>query len=241
MEISWREPVAGEEAARHLFGLAHGELEHRLPVLLHEVQALVDGLVRWRTEAAAGGHRERPAAGAVDLMLEVEDAVLLPIGRRDDHRPCAVPKEDTGCAVGVVDDARHHVGPDHERVLVRAARHHLASRRQRISEGGTGRAQIESPGPMGANLRLQQAGGARKHHVRGDRSHDNHIDVVGRQPGALNGGDGRLLPEVGGCHTGIDGMALSDARALKDPLVAGADHLLEVLIRQDAGRHVRCQ
>ena len=66
--------VALEQALADLVGLAHRELEHRLPFLLHVVQPLVDGLVRRRLQAAAGRHAQRRPAAAVDLVLEVEDA-----------------------------------------------------------------------------------------------------------------------------------------------------------------------
>ncbi len=36
----------------------------------------------------------------------------------------------------------------------------------------------------------------------------------------------------------IDDVTLADAGALQDPFVAGFDHLLEVGIGQDAGRHI---
>ena len=39
-------------------------------------------------------------------------------------------------------------------------------------------------------------------------------------------------------HARIDDVALADAGALQDPLVAGVDHLLEVGVGQHARRHV---
>ena len=68
------EVVALEQPLADLAGLAHRELEDRLPFLLHVVQPLVDGLVRRGPAAAAGRHAQRRSAAAVDLVLEVEDA-----------------------------------------------------------------------------------------------------------------------------------------------------------------------
>ena len=63
-----------------LAGVAHRELEHRLPILLDVVQPLVDGLVRRRQLAAAGRHAQRRTAAAVDHVLEVEDADVRIVG-----------------------------------------------------------------------------------------------------------------------------------------------------------------
>ena len=101
---------------------------------------------------------------------------------RDHHRAGAVAEQHAGRAVLVVDDARHHVGADDQRVIVRAARHDLAGRRQRIGERRAGRAQVEAPGAPRADLVLDEAGGARKHHVRRDRADDDDADVVGGEP-----------------------------------------------------------
>ena len=90
-------------------------LKTGLPVLLHVVQPLVDGLVRRRPEAAARRHAERRAAAAVDLVREVDDAAA--VGRRaHDDRARAVAEQHARRAVGVVDDARHDVGADGQRV-----------------------------------------------------------------------------------------------------------------------------
>ena len=48
----------------------------------------------------------------------------------------------------------------------------------------------------------------------------------------------RLAREIRRRDAGIDDVALADAGALHDPLVAGVDHLLEVGVGQHARRHV---
>ena len=80
-------------------------------------------------QAAAGGHAQRRAAAAVDLVLEVENRPIAGLRRRDDDRAGAVAEQHAGRAILVVDDARHHVGADHQRVIVRAAGDELAGGR----------------------------------------------------------------------------------------------------------------
>ncbi len=238
IDVGRGQAVAIEQPARDLLGLAHRELEHRLPVLLDVVQTLIDRLVRRRLQAAARGHAERGAAAAVDLVLEVQNLRAARLGRRHHHRAGAVAEDDAGRAILVVDDARHHVRADHQHVLVRAARHELARRRQRIGERGTGRAQVETPGVVRADLVLDQAGGAREHHVRRHRPADDHADVGRRQPRVGDRLNRRLLAQVRRRHARIDDVPLADAGPLQDPVVGGVDHLLEIGVGQQPRRHV---
>ena len=68
IQIGARQAVALEHPERGLLVLLHGKLEDRLSVLLHVVQALLDGLLRRRPPAAAGRHAQRRAARPVDLV-----------------------------------------------------------------------------------------------------------------------------------------------------------------------------
>ena len=67
-------------------------------------------------------------AAAVDLVLEIEDRAVARVGRRDDDGAGAVAEEHARRPILVVDDARHDVGADDQRVIVRAGRHELAGR-----------------------------------------------------------------------------------------------------------------
>ena len=107
-----------QHALADLLGLAHREFEDGLAVLLDVVEALVDGLVRGGHAAAAGGHAQRRAAAAVDLVREADDSRLSRLRHREHHGAGAVAEEDARRAIGVVDDARHDVGADDERVVV---------------------------------------------------------------------------------------------------------------------------
>ena len=203
------------------------------------MQALVDRLVGRRPETAAGGHVERIAAAAVDLVLEIEDpAGVAFAGCRHDDRSGAVAKEHAGRAVLVIEDARHDVCADDQGMFVRSGRHQLARRRERIGERRTRRVQIEPPRAVRADLVLNKTRRAREHHVRRDRADNDHVDVVGRQARALDRLQGGFLAQVGGRHARIHDVSLADADALHDPLVGGVDHPRKVVVGQHPRRHV---
>ena len=123
-------------------------------------------------------------------------------------------------------------------MFVSARRHHLHRHRQRIGEGGARRADVEAPGAMGADLVLDEAGGAREEHVGRHRADDDHADIVGLQAGFLDGLERRLLAEVRRRHARIDEVPLADAGALQDPFVGRLDELFEIGIGQQPRRHV---
>ena len=101
-------------------------------------------------------------------------------------------------AIGVVDDARHDVGADDERVLAGAGRDHLIRDAQRVGEPGTRGAEVEAPRVDRADLRLQRARRARKNRVRRRRADDDEADVVGREAGFVRW---RRAPPAPRCPT----------------------------------------
>jgi hypothetical protein len=153
----------------------------------------------------------------------------------------SVAEQDARRAIGVIEDARHHVGADHERVLVRACRHQLAGGRQRIGERGTGSADVEAPRVVSADLVLNQASRAREHHVGGDGADHDDADVVGRETRPRDGRDRGFPAEIRRRDPRPRDVALANADALHDPLVGRVEHLLEIGIGQDSRRHVRRQ
>src|SRR5687768_13527787 len=110
IDVMGPDAVPIEDAPAGLLGVADGKLEHRLAVLLDVVLAARDGLRRCGQAAAASGHAQRRSATAVDVVLEIDDADALVIGRLDDRRPGAVAEDDARRPIRVVDDARHDVG-----------------------------------------------------------------------------------------------------------------------------------
>jgi hypothetical protein len=175
---------------------------------------------------------------AVDLVQEVEDTHRVALGRSEHDRTGAVAEQHAGRAIGVVENARHHVGTDDERVFDRTGGDELATDGERIGEGRTRGADVEAPGVRGADLVLQQARRAREEHVGRDRADDDELDVARRQAGAPDRLEGGLLGQIGGADAGIDDVALADPGALQDPLVGGVDHLLEIVIGQHPRWHV---
>ena len=192
------------------------------------MQAPVNRLVRRRPQASAGRHAERGAPTAVDLVLEVEDGAVPGGSGGYDDRAGAVAKQDARRTVGVVENARHHVGADDERVIVGAGRHQLARRRQGVGEGRARGAQVEAPRVTRADLVLDEAGRARKHHIRRHGADHDDADIVRRQTGSRNRHDRRFFAEVGRGGTGIGDVSLADPDPLHDPFVARVDHLLEI-------------
>ena len=153
VDVGAGEAVALEHAQRDLLALLDRELEHRLAVLLDEVQPLVDRLVRGRQPAAAGRHAAAPRRPCPSISCVKSMMPGSSVRRRRQHdRARAVAEENARRAIGVVDDARHHVGADDQRVLDRAGRHHRPADAQRVGEPGAGRAQIEAPAPSSAPI-----------------------------------------------------------------------------------------
>ena len=74
------------------------------------------------------------AAAAVDVVLEIDDPDALVVAGLDHGSAGAVAEDHAGRPIGVVDDARHHVGADHQRVLASARGHHLGRGGQRVGE-----------------------------------------------------------------------------------------------------------
>ncbi len=229
-----REPVARQAGAARSPRSSHGKLEDRLPVLLDVVQSRVDGLMRRRQPAAAGRHAQRRAAGAVDDVREVDDRGLARRRRREHDRAGAVAKQNARRAIRVVDDARHHVRADDERMLDRAGRDQLASRRERVGESRTRRAEVEAPRVDRADLRLQRARRARKDRVGRRRADDDEADVVGREARLPRSPRARPARRCPTCHARLDDVPLADAGALENPLVGRLDHLLELRVGQHA-------
>ena len=73
-------------------------------------------------------------------------AVFALAGRFDQHGAGAVAEQDAGGAVGVIDDAAHGVGADHQHLSVRAGGHQVGAGGGAVDEAGAGRDQVESPG-----------------------------------------------------------------------------------------------
>jgi hypothetical protein len=101
------------------------------------------------------------------------------------HGAGAVAEQHAGAAVVEVEDAREHLGADHQRAVravpVRSSRRPPSARRRSPST----RPARRRPGSHDPSLSLHDAGGRRKHHVRRRRGDDDQVDVPGCNPGGL--------------------------------------------------------
>ena len=230
--------IALHYAGADFFGLLYGKFEDRAPILLHVMEPLVDGFVRCRPEAAARRHAERWPAATVNLVGKIDDAAT--VGRRAHHHRSRAVAEQHACRpVCVVDDARHDVGAYGQRVPMRAGRDHVGGGGQRVRESRTRGAEIESPRAVGADLVLDEARGARKHHVGCGRADDDEVDVVRSKACLGDGFESRLFRKIGCRDAGIDDVPFPNAGALKNPLVRCVDEFFQVLVGEQAGRHKR--
>ncbi len=218
--------------------LADGELVDGLAVLVDEVLLGVDRGVGGREAAAAGRHVERDGTGAVDFVVEVDEADFAFFAGLEEDCAGAVAEDDAGGAVGVVDDGTHDVGADDEDFFVGAGFDELRAHLKGVGEAGAGGGEIETPGVGRAKLVLHQAGGGGEGHVRGDGGDDDGLDFGGVDAALgeadLCGFDGKIA----GGNALVDEVTLTDAGALGDPLIVGGDHLFEVCVGEQAGRDV---
>ena len=208
------------------------------------MQALVDGLVGSRQAAAAGGHFEEIAARAIHFADEIDEpqVVLAIAGGLDQDSAGAVAEQDARGAVGIVDDAAHGIGADHEDLPVRAGGHQVRARGEAVDESGAGGDEIESPGATRADAVLHQAGGGGEEVVRRDRADDDGVEL-GRCP-CRAAARAHLAASMAMSEVAISGPAMWRSRIpvrLHDPLVVGLDHLFEVLVGEHAGRSVAPQ
>ena len=162
--------------------LSHRKLEDRRAVLMNEVLSLVDRLVAGWMQAATSRHTQRGPTAPVDFVSKIDNPEPFVGSWRHDRSAGPIAEQDAGSTILVVDDRGHHVGSDHQGVLMRPGRHHLRGRGQGIGEPRAGRTQIESPGVRCPDLGLNEAGGAGEEHVGSRRRHDDEPDVVGGQP-----------------------------------------------------------
>ena len=218
--------IGGERLARILLEDAHGEPEHRAAVHLEGRIAL----------HRAARHVPR---GSQDLRVV---AVRVQVAREDSglrrglehHGPRAVAEEDARGPVLPVEDAGEDFRADHERAAVLPGAHEKVGGAERIHEAGAHRLHVEGGAAADAELRLQQASARRKHHVRRGCRDDDEVDVRGRAAGGRQRRAARVRREIAGEFVLRRDVALADAGALDDPLVARVHHRLEVAVGDEA-------
>ena len=237
-EIGSSDAVVREESFGDLGHLADGELVDSLAVLVDEVLLGVHGGVGGGEAASSGGHVERDGTGAVDLVVEIDEADFSLFAGLEQDSTGAVAKDDAGGSVGVVDDGAHDVGANDEDLFVRSGFDELCSHLEGVGEARAGGGEVETPGVGSAELILHEAGGSRKGHVGSDGRDDDGFDFGGVDTAAGEADFGGFDGEIAGGDPFLDQVTLADAGAFGDPLVVGGDHFFEVCVGEQAGWNI---
>jgi hypothetical protein len=153
-----------------------------------------------------------------------------------DHRSRPVAEQDGGVAVALVHDRSHDVAAHHRHPLHAGAGDQAGAVGEGEQEAGAGRVHVEPVGLAGADLVLDQGGGAREEHVGGDRGDDDGVQVARLDAPAVQGHLQGLGAQVRGGHARLDPAAGPDTGAGQDPLVAGIHHGRKVIVGDDALR-----
>ena len=114
----------------------------------------------------------------------------------------------------------------------------LSAVAMRVDETAAHRLHVERRAAGDAELRLQQAGGAREDVIRRRGRDDDQIDFRCIHAGGLERPLARFEREVAGCLLLVGDVAAGDAGALADPGVAGVQALGEIVVGHDARRQV---
>ena len=163
------------------------------------------------------------------------DAGLLVGGEH--HRAGAVAEEHAGAAVAPVEDAREHLGADHQRALRLAGTDEIVGGGEAVDEAAAHGLHVECRLAFDAKLRLQQARRARENIVRRRRRNDDEVQLICPRIGRLQRLAARLEREVARALGFVGDPPLADAGALTDPLVARLQAARrEIGVGDDIGR-----
>src|SRR4029453_17385897 len=137
----------------------------------------------------------------------------------------AVPEEDTGVALRPIGDRGQFLRADYEYSVVGVAGDELLRDFNREEESSAGGREVEAGRFGGADLRLNKAGGRRKHHVWRGRGNEDQIDFISFDPWLFHCGERSLGPHIAGIFIVRRDAAFFDPGAGRDPLVIGVDDL----------------
>src|SRR5688572_5883922 len=139
----------------------------------------------------------------------------------------AVSEEHTGGTVLPVKNPGIDFRTHDESATVPAPAHEVVCGRESVHESAAHGLHIERRAASYAEFCLQDAGRARKYHVRGGGSDNDQVDVLQPDPGRLD----RLVAcgerEVARVLAIRGNMALANTGARVDPFVGGLHHALE--------------
>ncbi len=171
-------------------------------------------------------------------MTKVDQPDLALLRRFDQDRTGAIAEDDAGRTVGVVDDRRHRIRADHQNLGMNAGLNQLGPHLQGVEKTRARRGKVKTPGAVGTELVLHQAGGRGEEHVGRNRGHDDHLDLAGHDASLGKATPRCFHGHVTGRHARLDQVALADAKPLHDPLVRGVYHGRQVGVAEDAWRHI---
>jgi hypothetical protein len=92
-------------------------------------------------------------------MAKVDQPNLVLFCGLNQDRTGAIAENDASGAVGVVDDRRHRIGADDQDLGVRTRLDQLSAHLQGVKKTGASCGKVKSPGAVGTQLVLHQAGG----------------------------------------------------------------------------------
>jgi hypothetical protein len=137
------------------------------------------------------------------------------------HGPGAVAEQHAGRAVVEVQDAREHLGSDHQRLARAAGLDHRVRDGERVHEAAANGLHVESGAAGDAQLVLQDAGRGGEDHVRRGGGDDDQIDILGLDARGLDCMARGLHTEIAGRDIGGREVAGANARARDDPFIGG--------------------
>ena len=173
---------------------------------------------------------------AVRVQMYRSDAWTL--GCRHDCRAGAVSEEDACCAVVPIEEPRHLLGPDHERMPCGAFGNHRIGDCKAVDEAGACRRQVERGDVTGAQPCLQQRCSRWEHHVGGDRRKHDEIEVRRSEAGRGKRLARRRKGHVRGLFLRRRDVTMADAGHRPDPLVARIEAARDLVVGQNLRRQI---
>src|SRR5206468_12595968 len=115
-------------------------------------------------KTSAAGHVQELPTAAVTAQDEIDDSVVAILTRFNEHRPGAVPEQNTGRPIAEIDNRCHDVGADHEDFVMGSGRDELCGGGKRVYEARAGAGKIETPSFFRTDFGLDQATTGREIH-----------------------------------------------------------------------------
>ncbi|MNV67846.1 hypothetical protein D3C71_1606600 [compost metagenome] len=109
---------------------------------------------------------------------------------------------------------------------------------QREHEARTGRVDVEGGATARTELGLDQARGGRENQVRRGGTHHDHVELRSVDTGRFKRTYRGVVAEVAGGLAFGRNVPFADTRARLNPLIAGVDHFLQILVGQHFFRQI---